>query len=262
MNFQHHVQLLRVQLLCMFRLSQRALDYSIKGHQLGSSDFCRQVRSAEHRIGEYRRQIKYLCRQITMDGGPVASDFRFALAALRIDSALHRTYSTSVQMAVDTIVCLKTTSLKKCPDLSRFGSLVNSLMRLCTVALFEREPSYAETVIHSQELWRCCELIFDQPLSSIDQQIGSADSYVLTIAQALGVVAKQTHEIADAILFWLRAMESASGLEEDGRHILNFLFMGGEGCAETSYQLRPQSISKRETRDRSVEETWSSVQLI
>src|SRR5215471_2592522 len=110
MSFVQPVKLLRGQLLSMSRLSQRALDYSIKGYEHSNSDICRQVRSVEHKLGEHHRHIKYLCRQITVAAGISPYDLRFALAALRIESALNRTYSAATQMAQDTIVFLKTNS--------------------------------------------------------------------------------------------------------------------------------------------------------
>src|SRR5215813_9581815 len=147
MSFPQHVTLLRVQLLSMSRLSQRALDYAIKGYEQNSSDFCRHVRSVEHKLGEHHRQIKYLCHRITAATETTPSDFRFALAALRVDSALNRTYSAAAQMAQDTILFLKSNTMANCPPLDRFGRLVNSLVRLCTVALFEKDVSHAETVL-------------------------------------------------------------------------------------------------------------------
>ncbi len=236
MNFQDRVQLLRVQLLCMARLSQRALDYSIKGFEFGNSDFCRQARSAEHRIGEYRRQIKYLSRQITLEGEPGHPGFRFGLAALRIDNALYRTYSTSAQMAVDTLLFLKCSPFKECAELNRFGRLVNSLVRLCTIALFEKEPCYAEIVMQSQELWRRCELIFDQPASIIDEQVVTTQRYVLTMAQSLGLIAKQAHEMADAILFWLKDRGNCFQFDMEGQDVLSFLRMDGDIYRETRYE--------------------------
>jgi len=244
MSFQQHVQLLRAQLLCMSRLSQRALDYSIKGYELGSLDFCRHVRSVEHKLGEHHRQIKYLCRQVTTSRSSASCDIRFALAASRIDTALNKTYGTAVQMAQNTILFLKAGSLNKCIALNRFGRLVNSLMRLCIVALFERESNYAETVIHSQELWRRCELIFDRPLSDVDQETETMESYVLITAQVLGVVAKQAHEMADAILFWLSDCESSFTSDEEGEDILNLLFLGNGSCREGRYEYEPDSFSR------------------
>jgi len=224
MSFPQHVTLLRVQLLSMSRLSQRALDYAIKGYEQNSSDFCRHVRSVEHKLGEHHRQIKYLCHRITAANETTPSDFRFALAALRVDSALNRTYSAAAQMAQDTILFLKSNTMANCPPLDRFGRLVNSLVRLCTVALFEKDVSHAETVLLSQGVWRRCELIFDHSYSDIDRQMPEQDIYALTITQSLGVIAKQAHEMADAILFWLKGKESVHALEADGYEALNFLF--------------------------------------
>lgn len=224
MDLQKYVRCLRVQLLCMSRVSQRALDYAVKGYQLVSPEFCRQVRTDEHKLGEHHRQVKYLCQRLTMEGVITASDFRFALTALRVNSALQRIYSAAAQMANDTMLILENCPIANHPPhLDGFGRAVNSLVRLCTVALFESEGSYAETVMQTQGIWRQCELIFDYSSNDLDRQMETQQGYTLAITQSLGVAAKQAHEIADAILFWLKDREDALDLVMGEYDALSFL---------------------------------------
>jgi hypothetical protein len=226
MDSKQHVQFLRVQLLCMSRLLQRALDYAIKGYQLGNPDFSRQACAMEHKLGEHHHQIRDLCHKITVNGVTDHRDFHSVLAALRIHDALLATYEAAMQIARDTIMLLERGSLAKCTPLDRFGRFVNSMIRLCTVSLFEREDRYAEAVLQSRRIWRRYELIFDPSSGDVDQK--GVHSYALAIPQSLGVIAKQAHEMADAILFWLKGMETEAAHDAGGYDMPNFLSRSGD----------------------------------
>jgi phosphate uptake regulator len=91
MNSQVYIHALRVQLLAMSRLSQRALDYSVKGYELRNLDFARQVGTANEDLEQHYRRIRELCREAVNGGIANVSDFRFAFAALSVAASLRVT---------------------------------------------------------------------------------------------------------------------------------------------------------------------------
>jgi len=91
MNSQQHIHLLRVQLLAMSRLSQRAFDYAVKGYGLRNLEFARHVAAANSELEERHRRIKDLSRELMNDGISKPSDSRFAFAAARYTGVLHWT---------------------------------------------------------------------------------------------------------------------------------------------------------------------------
>lgn len=222
MNFKSHISILRVQVLSMARLSQRALDSSIKGYELGSLEFCRDVSRMEGQIDEHHCQIRYLSRKLIGLGRGRGADSRFALASLRVSGTLRAIYGAAAQMAHDTVLFVESGRAAESEPMGRLGMLANALMRLCVVALFEKEAKHAEMVLQSQGVWRRCELIIDE-LGCSQGHLGTEDSYALRIAQSLGTVARRAHEMADAIAFWLRARNSTAALEAYGQDALNFL---------------------------------------
>src|SRR5215469_4161270 len=151
MNSQRHVQTLRVQLLAMSRLSQRALDYAVKGYELRNVDFAGQVGIANNGLEEHYRRIKELCHEAVNDGIANASDFRLAFAALSIAAALHVTYSVAEEIAQSTILLLEGSGIEKSMQLKNLGRSVNASMRLCVLALFERNASHALTVLRKEK---------------------------------------------------------------------------------------------------------------
>ena len=108
MNSQVYIHALRVQLLAMSRLSQRALDYSVKGYELRNLDFARQVGTANEDLEQHYRRIRELCREAVNGGIANVSDFRFAFAALSVAASLRVTYSAAAEIAQGTVRFLET----------------------------------------------------------------------------------------------------------------------------------------------------------
>jgi hypothetical protein len=192
MNQQQHIHLLRVQLLAVSRLSQRALDYSIKGYEIRNLDFSRHVPASRCALEEHHSRIKELCRELMSAGIAKPADSRFAFAALTIAAALHVTYAAAVRIAQDT-VRLNDSGIRQSASLERMGQIVNGSMRLCIVALFQQDAEHAETALRHQESLRLLE----------PPSLASHGELEQAVARNLGEVVKQTHEIADAIIFWL-----------------------------------------------------------
>jgi hypothetical protein len=232
MNVQRRIDVLRIHLLATSRLSQRALDYSIKGYEFGNLDICSHVCHDEHELREHHFRIGQLCRQL-MTTTVTPSDFRFVLATLRLNRAFHAIYRAAVQITQDTTIFLKASPIMKCPALDRLGEFVNCAMRLCIIALFKKDAAHAEMVLQSQGVWRRCELVFDHSRNN-DYRMEAHDVYALAIARNLGVIAKQAHVIADSVLFWLKGSDDVPGLEANGQDALNLLFVGCSTNAESA----------------------------
>src|SRR5882757_10611596 len=139
MNSQQHIHILRVQLLAMSRLSQRALDYAVKGYALRNLDFARHVSAANSELDEHHRRIKDLSRELMNGGISKPSDSRFAFAAASINTALHVTYTAAAEIAQDSLRLLESSGIHGCAALEKMGQLVNGSMRLCIVALFDQD---------------------------------------------------------------------------------------------------------------------------
>jgi hypothetical protein len=237
MDLQQQRTALRVQLLHISRLSQRALDYSVKGYKFGNTEFSSHTGSVERELKERYSEIKHLCRQLIAAGAADPSDFRFSLAALRLNSAYYRTYKAAARIAKVTTLHLERNTIAKSAALDKFGELANSFVRLCTIALFLNDAGPAETVLQNQGVWRRSELIFD---GSAEYWMDDRDAYTLAITQNLCVVAKQAHEMADAITFWLKGRDRVLSFEADGHHALECLIpksrIGNRISMENNYQ--------------------------
>lgn len=242
MNLQQQRTALRTQLLDLSRLSQRALDYSIKGYEFSSFDFSRHPRSVKRQLKDHYCQIKILSRQLIGTGVAAPSDFRFSLAALRLNSAFYKTYKAAARIAQATTLRLENRTIAKCAALDEFGELINRLVRLCTVALFLNDASHAETVLYSQAVWRRSELILDHSCSDTEDGPHPGDCDTLAITQNLSLVAKQAHEMADAIVFWLKGRDCALAFETEGHNALEHLIPKSGLAVETSLEQASNQV--------------------
>ena len=204
MNLQQQRTLLRTQLLDMSRLSQRALDYSIKGYEFNRSEFSLHTGSIDRQLKCRYNQIKLLSRQLIITGVADPSDFRFSSAAIRLNSAFYQTYKAASRIARATT---ENNTIYKSAALVEFGNLTNDLVRLCTVTLFLGDARHAETVLHSQAAWRLSELILQTSHSAEENADGT-----LAITQNLSVIVRQAHEMAEALLFWLKGKDCVPSL--------------------------------------------------
>jgi phosphate uptake regulator len=207
MNTQKQIRLLRLSLLDMAKLSQRAVDYAVKGYKLGSPEFCRFVHRGDHQLRELRQKINDHCRRLfieisstrpeTRREDPYAdTNLRFVLSALRISTALQAASTAAAEIAHHTLFSLDNVRFPGSPTLDKFCRLVNRLMCLCIVALFKEEVRHAEAVLQNRELAR----IFENPTVRHRRD-------ELPISSNLKQIAVQVNEIAEAIIYWLEGTE-------------------------------------------------------
>jgi phosphate uptake regulator len=226
MDTQKNIQVLRLHLLDMSKLSQRAVDYAIKGYKLGSPEFCRYVRQGDRQLFELRHAITDLCQslllqELTADSEVIVDEFavgpevRFLLSALQICGALHATCVAAAEIARHTMLLLEDVRLPGSAALEKVCHLVNRLMCLCIIALFKKESQHAETVLENQEVGRLFEQAFHDLRSDISRQIAIPTAPEVAITNGLRQIARQVYEVAEAIVFWLEgrryAVESGAG---------------------------------------------------
>ena len=222
MNSQRHMQLLRVHLLAMARLSQRALDYSIKGYSLRHPDFVRHVHGTEQEVEGHHHRVKELCRDLMNGGIANSADARFTFVAVSISNAFHAVHSASVGIAQDTARLLESTGIQSCPALENIGHHVNAVMRLCIVSLFEQDAACAQTALRQKEAAQFRDLNSVTSHPHIGRWAGAQGDFERSVIRSLAEVAKHEHEMADAILFWLEGDSCTAACVTNG-HIAHDL---------------------------------------
>jgi hypothetical protein len=214
MKIQHHCYFLRTHLLRMAMLSQRAVDFAIKAHELGAPEVYRHFRKYDKQWRSLQRCIGERGRRLSASGMPVDADSTGADSALRIYSALYVTYTAACEVAHIGSRMVERELPIPSGCLGEIAPFINRRVRLCTVALFQRDVRHAQTILHDYSGWRWCEVALGRTRSLHLQKSGEQARYTLAIARALGQIAEQAYEIALATPLWLETNQCLSSASE------------------------------------------------
>jgi phosphate uptake regulator len=191
----------------MARKCQRAVDYALKAYSLGSPGCCRLVRNNKSEINLLHLQIEESIRQILLMEISDTLDLRFVLSADRLCNAFEEIHIHADDIATTSMRLLESAGRIGRKELVSMGDVVNRLMRLCVVSLFEESSGHAETVLRSEGVEGEFEMSFFESLNTLDRSdIGEA-VYEIAIADNLSRMARELREVANAIMFWLSDSE-------------------------------------------------------
>jgi phosphate uptake regulator len=214
MEVQRQCYFLRSDLLRMAMLSQRAVDYSIKAHELGASEVYRLFREYDQEWRYLQRRIGDRGRRLLASGMPVDADSAIAESALRIYSALYVTYTAASEITHIASVMAECEITTPSPRLGEIARFINSLVRLCTVALFNKEVRHVRGILHHDRNWRWCELALCRTRHLLMQNPSVHARSELAVARALGQIADQVCEVAEASTLWLEGDNRLGCTEE------------------------------------------------
>jgi phosphate uptake regulator len=207
MNSHQYIQVMRLHLFDMARICQRGVDYSIKAYQLGKSEWCLNVQSDAYEINTLHREIIEIGRDLMLMEISEESAIRFLLSADRICNALHAVHGSAVEIAANSVRMVENCRRVGCKVLISMGDFVNSLLRLCVVAMFEEGIEHAETALQSGGVEHQFAMMFFDWYRALDQGERTQAGYEVALTKHLSQIARQMHEVAEAILFWLKDPE-------------------------------------------------------
>ncbi len=203
MNTHEYGQILRLHLLDMARETQTGVDYATKAYKLGNPEFCSIVRDCTYDIDVLHREITELVRDLLAMELPGESNLRYILASERIANAMRVMHGQAVEIAANSMRIVENGGGLGCAELTTMGDLVNSLVRLSVVALFEEDVEHAEMVRRCSGIGRIFGSTFYDWYRTIDHSARAQAEFERAITKHLGHIALQTYEVAGAIVFWL-----------------------------------------------------------
>ena len=215
MNTLEYSQILRLRLLDMARVAQRAVDYAIKAYKLGNPDFCAIVRGHTFDIDVPHREITELVRELLAMELPSESNLRYILASDRIANAMRVVHSHALEIAANSMRIVDNGGVLGCAELATMGDLVNRLVRLSVVAIFNEDVEHAELVQRFSRAGRLFESTFYEWYRTIDHSARAQAEFERAITKHLEHIALQTYEVAEAIVFWLEDSVGALAPDDD-----------------------------------------------
>jgi len=215
MNPQECTQILRLHLLDLARETQRSVDYAIKGYRLANPEFCSIVREGTYDIDVLHREITELVRDLLAMELPGEPHLRYILASERIANAMRMVHGQAVEIAANSMWIVENGGGLGCAELATMGDLVNSLVRLSVVALFEEDVEHAELVQRCSAVGRLFGSTFYDWYRTIDHGARAQAEFERRITKHLDQITRSTHEIAGALVFWLECSDHRSEDQAD-----------------------------------------------
>lgn len=190
METQRHCLVSHQHLLRMTALIQKTVDSSVKGYELGNQGFCSIALEAEKEFHAIEQSITDRGRALVSAGKLMGSLSRAGCFSLRIYSALRITLAAATEIARNASSKIRSGHALPSPAIAERANLVNSLVRLNTIAVFKRRASYAKTVLHIEDGRSTCE---------VSRRRAGEGPEELAISWCLEQIAEQAREIADGV---------------------------------------------------------------
>jgi hypothetical protein len=174
----------------MTALTQKSVDHSVKAYEFNSPEFSRRALEAEKELRAIERSIAHRGCSLLAAGKLMDATSRTGCCSLRIYSALRITHAAATEMARNTCLKIAEGRVSTSATTIEVAQLVNSLVRLNTVAVFNRQAHHAETVLEieagrrNHDVWR----------GEVDD-----DLQEVAISRCLEQIIEQAREVADVV---------------------------------------------------------------
>src|SRR6266545_2469 len=182
-RFQNSLDELKEKLLEMGGMAESAVEMAAESYRKQDGRLAQQVFDRERLINQSERQIDELAVDLLAMQQPMATDLRFLLAVLKINSDLERVGDLAVNIAQRSLDLMQEADIEARVDIARMTTAVSTMVRR---ALESFVAARAEVAQMKQ-----------------DPEHVRAYLDVLLIARSLERIADHATNIAEDVIFWV-----------------------------------------------------------
>ena len=209
-HFEEEFQELAQELLKMGGLCERMIQASVKAlleYDLGHAG---EVMRWEDQVNHLHVNIDERCMRILALQGPVASDLRAIIAALKINNDLERIGDQACNITQNTIDLLKAPDAKLPQDLPRMTEIAMAMVREALDAYVKRDSEIAENVLLMEERVDALkDDIFNEQLAEMSKNRANVSRGLdmILIARNLEKIGHHATNIAEDVIFMVKAKD-------------------------------------------------------
>jgi phosphate transport system protein len=220
-KFFEELEQLKKKLLEMSSLVEAGIERSVRAVVHKDRGAAAEVLANEDRINSIELEIDALAIDLLALHQPMASNLRFIIAVLKINSNLERMGDISVTIAHSARSLIDAPSIRPIVDIPLMAGLVQSMVRKCLDAFVARDTSLARSVLISDDavdsLRTAC---YHQLVSFMEQDPGNVPQALnlLAVTRSLERLADHSTNIAEDVLFYVKGIDVRhhSGLDDSG----------------------------------------------
>jgi phosphate transport system protein len=192
-RFVVDLQAVRERLLTMGSLAERMIHESIRALVEKDDALVEAVLAHEEEMDLLCIEIDDRCFTLLALQQPMASDLRFLVGAIKINSDLERVADQTVSIALRARALMRQPDLKPLIDIPRMARLAQDMVRQALDAVVRRDPELARRVIEGDdEVDSLRDQVFRELLTYM-----MADPATIPRALALILVSRNLERIAD-----------------------------------------------------------------
>jgi phosphate transport system protein len=192
-HFETELQALRERLLTMGSLAETMIHKSVTALVRRAEPLVQEVLAHEEEMDLLCIEIDDRCFTLLALRQPMASDLRFLVAAIKINSDLERIADQAVSIALRAQSLITQPEVKPLIDIPQMAQLAQEMVRKSLDAFVRRDPDLARTVIDSDD---AVDSLRDQVFRELLTYM-MADPATIPRALALILVSRNLERIAD-----------------------------------------------------------------
>jgi len=209
-RFQQSLEDLKENLLVMAGLAEQAIQRAIEAYRVRDLSICDLVSRSEIAINRMERDIDQAALDLLAMEQPMASDLRFILSVIKINSDLERVGDAAKSIS-DRVRYLEQMAAVELPiDIPRMASLATDMVRKSLQSFIEADPELAHIVLTMDDAVDAMNRASYKALTRVMEEQGHLAPQALNalmICRSLERVADHATNIAEDVIFWVKGAD-------------------------------------------------------
>jgi phosphate transport system protein len=205
-RFQHGLDELKERLLEMGGMAESAIELAADSYRKRDARLVQQVFEREKAINESERIIDEMAVDLLAMQQPMATDLRFVLAVLKINSDLERVGDLAVNIAQRSLDLTQEEEIEVPVDIARMTTAVSTMVRRALESFLSGKAEVAQAVLAMDNIVdRMKDEAFVNLVGQMKDDPERVRAYldVLLITRSLERIADHATNIAEDVIFWV-----------------------------------------------------------
>ncbi len=205
-RFQQGLDELKVRLLEMGGMAEAAIELAADSYRKRDGRLAQQVFEREKLINQSERTIDEMAVDLLAMQQPMATDLRFVLAVLKINSDLERVGDLAVNIAQRSLDLTQEPEIDVPVDIARMTTAVSTMVRRALESFLSAKSDVAQAVLEMDNIVdRMKDEAFINLVSQMKSHPEQIRAYldVLLITRSLERIADHATNIAEDVIFWV-----------------------------------------------------------
>lgn len=207
-HFSKEVESLKTNLIKMASIVDEQVERSIKALETGNIDLCKGIKTKDLEIDAYDNLIQTECENILALFQPVASDLRFIISALMINSQLERCGDIAVNIAQRVKKTSDYHSIIIESQILEMGKNARQMVKDAIDSFIHSNTELAQKVLESDEVVdNLNKTAFKTLIAKMqsDSSVIEACSHLIVLTRQIERLADHATNIAEDLVFYVNA---------------------------------------------------------